>query len=435
MSAPSPADSPTDITTAATTRRLGGHVVLRVVVRLGSAGMQAATLLLLARELGPSSFGTLAVLAATGTLLCSVANLGASTRVLRVGAEGGTDEERGSLAASLFWMQALGTAVMLVGLVVASLVLDDPAPALVGTLFAVTDQQAEFTVASLSGHARQTAASVMILVQRGLPLLCLGAAVVLGLPVLGPVGAAVLVVGTLAVTWAPVRRVPAAAVRRAARSSVGYWFSGLVLNLRQLEPLVVSTLGGAGAAGLYAIAARVSNPLTIVVTSMQAVAVPEMARARDEREFRRTFRLLLGVAVAYALVLVVASPLVASAFLWIVGPQYAGARTLVTVMVGCAGLSAVSQALQGRLLALGRPGTPAWIIGIATVIGIAVLAVTSGIDDGRYLWAAPLTAQSIILVALALVPVTMPGPVDPSSTGPGQAPTDRSGGHPGAAGG
>src|SRR4051794_26854534 len=110
MSAPSPTDSPID-REAGQTRRLGGQVVVRVVVRLGSAGMQAATLLLLARELGPSSFGTLAVLAATGTLLCSVANLGASTRVLRVGAEGDDDEERHTLAAALFWMQGLGSAV------------------------------------------------------------------------------------------------------------------------------------------------------------------------------------------------------------------------------------------------------------------------------------------------------------------------------------
>ncbi len=418
MSAPSPAESPTDTTTAAHTRRLGGQVVLRVVVRLGSAAMQAATLLLLARELGPSSFGTLAVLAATGTLLCSVANLGASTRVLRVGAEGASDEERSTLAASLFWMQGLGSGVVLVGLLVASLVLRDPAPAVVGSLLAVSDQQAEFTVASLSGHARQAAASVMIVVQRGLPLAALGVAVLTGLPVLGPVGVAVLAVGGLAVAWAPVRRVTARAVRAAARSSIGYWFSGLVLNLRQLEPLVVSTVGGVGAAGLYAIAARVSNPLTILVTSLQAIAVPEMARARDARQFRRTFRLLLGVAVAYAAILVLASPLVAAVFLWIVGPEYDGARTLVTVMVACAGLSAVSQALQGRLLALGRPGLPAWIIGIATVIGIAVLAVTSGIDGGRYLWAAPLTAQSLILVALALVPARLPDAGRPGSGDP-----------------
>jgi hypothetical protein len=73
-------------------------------------------------------------------------------------------------------------------------------------------------------------------------------------------------------------------------------------------------------------------------------------------------------------------------------------------MVVCAALSAVSQALQARLLAAGRPAVPAWIIGIATVIGLVLLAVTGGIDGGRYLWIAPLTTQALILVALALAP-------------------------------
>src|SRR4051794_40904089 len=363
--------------------------------------MQAATLLLLARELGPSSFGTLAVFASTGMLLCSVANLGASTRVLRVRAEDGAD----TLASALFWMQALGSVVVLVGLVVASLLLGDPAPALVGGLMAVSDQQAEFAVASLSGHSRQTAASIAVTIQRGLPLAAVGVAVVLGASVLGWVGATVVGVAVLAVACAPRQWVGRRAVLAAARSSIGYWFTGLVLNLRQLEPLVVSAAGGAGAAGLYAIAARVANPLSIVVTSMQAIAVPEMARAGDRHEFRRTFRLLLGLAVVYAVVLAAASPLVAAVFLRIVGPGYEGARTLVTVMVVCAALSAVSQALRARLLAAGGPSVPAWIIGVATVIGLVLLAVTGGIDDGRYLWIAPLTTQALILVALALAPV------------------------------
>ncbi|GAA4773242.1 hypothetical protein GCM10023200_02070 [Actinomycetospora chlora] len=398
MSAPSPADAATTTTAA---RRLGGQVVLRVLARLGSAGMQAATLLLLARALGPASFGTLAVLASTGMLLCSVAGLGASTRVLRVSAEDGADR----LAPTLFWMQAIGLTLVLAGLLVTSLVLGDPAPAAVGALMAASDQQAEFTVSSLSGHGRQLAASVAITVQRGLPLIAVGAADLAGLPVLGPVGVALVVVAVLAVVWAPRRWGGWRALRAAARSSVGYWFSGLVVNLRQLEPLTVSTLGGAGAAGLYAIAARVSNPLTIVVTSMQAIAVPEMARARDRDEFRRTFRLLFGLALLYAGVLAAASPLVASVFLWIVGPQYEPARTLVTVMVLCAALSAISQALAARLLAVGRPAVSAWIIGVATVVGLVVLAVTAGVDGGRDLWVAPLVTQSLILVALAVVPV------------------------------
>ena len=383
-------------------RRLGGDVSLRVLARIGSAGLQAATLLLLARELGPDRFGVFAVVSSAGMLLSALACLGCSTRVLRLRAE----PEQDRLLPALFWIQAAGSVLVLVGLLVAAAVLDDPAPAVVGTLLAFSDQQMEFRVSHLSGQVRQTAASVTILAQRGIPLLTVAAAIALGAGVLLPAGAALVVVAVLALVPAPAHRVALRPALRVARSSVGYWFSALVANLRQLEPLVVGSAGGVAAAGLYGIAARVSNPLTIVVTSLQAIAVPEMARSRVG--FRRMFRLLLGVAVVYAAVLVVLSPLVADLFLRIVGEQYEGARTLVTVLVVCAGLSAVSQALQARLLAVGRPATPAWIIGGATVIGLVLLGVTSALEGATLLWVAPLVTQGVILVALSLVGVRGP---------------------------
>ena len=360
---------------------------LRVGARIGGAAMQAATLLLLARALGPSSFGVLAVFTSTGMLLTALACLGSSTRVLRLRAE----PEAEAIEPALFWIQAAGSVLVLVGLLAAAVVTASPGPAVVGALLAFSDQQMEFRVSHLSGQVRQSAASLTIILQRGLALLA--------------VGAAFVAVAAVALVGAPARSVPARAVLRFARSSLGYWLSALVINLRQLEPLVVSASGGVGTAGLYAIAVRVSNPLTIVVTSLQAIAVPEMARADGRAQFRRMFRLMLGVALLYGAVLVVGSPLVAEGFLRVVGPQYEGARTLVTVLVVCAGLSAVSQALQARLLAAGRPATSAWIIGGATAIGLVVLAVTSATGGVSYLWVAPLVTQLLILATLSVVPV------------------------------
>ena len=406
-----PLDAPAPVAGA---RRLGGDVSLRVAARIGAAGMQAATLLLLARSLGPSSFGVFAVFSATGMLLTALACLGSSMRVLRLRAE----QEAEALLPALFWIQAAGATLVLAVLLVASVVVGNPAPAVVGALLAFSDQQMEFRVSHLSGDVRQTAASLSILAQRGLALAAVGVAALLALPALLLLGVALVLVAVIAVVPAPARRVAPRTLLRFARSSLGYWFGGLVTNLRQLEPLVVSATGGVGAAGFYAIAVRVSNPLSIVVTSLQAVAVPEMARASDRAEFRRMFRLLLTVALVYAGVLVAGSPLVADVFLAVVGHRYDGARTLVTVMVVCAGLSAVSQALQARLIAAGRPATSGWIIGGATLLGLGVLAVTSATAGGAYLWIAPLVTQGTILAALAVVPVRGPAPASaPSSVG------------------
>jgi O-antigen/teichoic acid export membrane protein len=395
--------------------RLGRDVVLRIAVRVAAAALQALTLLLLARVLGPERFGVFAVFFSTGVVLTSLVTVGATGRLLRLLAE----PDRDTLVPALFWVQAVGSAVVLAGLIGTAIVVGDVLPAVVGAVFAFSDQQAEFVSARLSGSARQSAASVVILVQRLVP-----AAAALVMITLWPApwlpGLACAVVSLGLLGRGATRPVPFAALVSCVRSSVGFWFSAVVVNLRQLEPVVVAGFGGTGPAGAFAIASRVSNPLGIVVTSMQAIAVPEMARASSAEELRKTFRLLLAVAGVYAAVLVAASPLLADLFLLVLGEQFASARVLIAVMVVCAALSAISQAFQARLYAVGLPSRSGWIVGLGTVTGLALLAVTAG-QGGQYLWVAPLTTQALIVIAFALTPAPFRGPADAAAH-----PSDRS---------
>jgi len=42
--------------------------------------------------------------------------------------------------------------------------------------------------------------------------------------------------------------------------------------------------------GMYSIAARLTNPLTMLVAAMQSVLVPELARRLDSPAYARLFR-------------------------------------------------------------------------------------------------------------------------------------------------
>ena len=389
--------------TPSSVSRLGRDVVLRVAVRVAAAALQALTLLLLARFLGPERFGLFAVFLSAGVVLTSLVTVGATGRLLRLLAE----PDRTTLVSALFWVQAVGSALVLVGLIGVAFVVGDVVPAALGAVFAFTDQQAEFVSARLSGSARQSAASGVILVQRLIPAAA-ALAMVTVMPSAWLPGVACAVVSLGLLGRGVVRPVPRAALLACVRSSAGYWFSAVVANLRQLEPIVVAGFGGTGPAGWFAIASRVSNPLSIVVTSMQAIAVPEMARAGSAEELRRTFRLLLTGAGLYAIALIACSPLLAELFLRVLGEEYAFARVLIAVMVVCAALSAISQAFQARLYAVGLPSRSGWIIGIATLVGLVLLAVTAA-EGGEYLWVAPLTTQVLIVVALALTPAPFRG--------------------------
>ena len=81
----------------------------RFVARLAAAVVQAVFLLLLARSLGPSQFGELAVAMAVGVIVGTVLGLGAETRVLRVRAEQCPDRVAGALAR----VRVAGTALAL----------------------------------------------------------------------------------------------------------------------------------------------------------------------------------------------------------------------------------------------------------------------------------------------------------------------------------
>jgi len=376
------------------------NLAVGLVVRTGSRAigslLQAVFLLLLARTYGAEQFGVFAIVLAAGYIASAVSSLGTSARVLRLSAE----EKPNELAASYAWLRLLGAAIsFLTCLVVGQ---GNFSIALVAAAFVASDQIVDYAQAYFAGLSRQSVSALIVIIHRALPLLAL----VLALTTDTKADAWILVAfamsgaGAIVVSIFPAARpLPLFSV---LRSSIGYWLSGLVPSLNQLQVPLLGALSGAITAGGYAIALRLMNPLTIFVTAMQTVFVPELARRAGQPGFNSLFRGFIWIAGAYAVALSAFSPVIADAIIYFLGQDYRGARSLLIAMIVSAGLSGVAQAFQSKLVAIGAPNGIAWVIGISNLFGLGLLALVVGTLGESWLWVCPIVIQGLTAVGLLL---------------------------------
>ncbi len=146
-------------------------------------------------------------------------------------------------------------------------------------------------------------------------------------------------------------------------SSRGYWLASVVECFGLLDMVVVRFFGGATAAGIYAIANRVTNPIHIVTTSILSTVVPAASLARSPVKQARMLRRSRNICSVCGALFAAASPVVAEVAIRILGPEYAQARKLIIGFVIAAALSGISQTLVARYLVEGRPGTVAIRVG------------------------------------------------------------------------
>ena len=368
----------------------------RVLARGAASALQAATLIVVARAAGPSSFGIFALALSIGYIGGSLVGVGASARILRIGAE--TDGRR--LASALFLVRVAGS-LLTCGLTLVSLLFwDAPMVVLAAAILAASDLMVDFTQAHMAGNGNLSASSALVVTQRGI----VAGTVVISY-FLGQFDFIWIVISCTGVFFLalvyPLRVfVRPMNIGIVLRASVGYWASGLVANFRQGEPIAVAGVVGEAAAGGYAIASRMANPLLIFSSAMQTVFVPDLARTNGTDAFSRVFRRLFLLSVSYAALLLVASPLVAELAGIFLGPEYANSRALILAMVIASGLSSVSTAYQSRFIALGQPGLSAAIIGLTTILGLGVILCIGTIFGPAYLWICPIATQLALAVGM-----------------------------------
>ena len=359
--------------------------------------VQAGTLLLVARLLGPHDFGAFAGVAALAVMLGTLSTFGTHIVLL---AEVSREPQRraavlpfalsttlicGSLLFALYLLLAMsllreaevGTSV-LIALGITELLLQ---PLL--SLPAVEHQ----------GHGR--IATSQLLTTLPLALRLLAAATVwllhpadpLSDYAFGYLGASALALGvatlSLRQSWPTLRdwRLPRLAELRHA---AGY----AVLNLTaagpaELDKTLALKLLPLAAAGVYAAGARVIGALTLPVIAMMLSAMPRLFRESqtDRTGSARLLRWVFAAALGYSLLLAAALWIAAPLFDLLFGPRYHGLGDTIRWLTLAVPGMALRIAAGSAVMALGKP----WLRVSFEVVGIAMLSAMAILLASRWI--------------------------------------------------
>jgi O-antigen/teichoic acid export membrane protein len=374
--------------------------------------VQAGTLLLVARMLGPHDFGAFAGVAALAVMLGTLSTFGTHIVLL---AEVSRDPQRraGVLPFALSTTLICGSLLFALYLLLATTLLG---AAGIGTSVLVALGLAELILQPLlnlpgaehQGHGRIATSQLLITLPLALRLLA-AATVWLLHPVdplrdyaFGYLGASALalLVATLSLRhpWPALRdwRLPRLAELRHA---AGY----AVLNLTatgpaELDKTLALKLLPLAAAGVYAAGARVIGALTLPVIAMMLAALPrlfregQVDRTRSNRLLRWVFAATLGYSLLLAAALWIAAPL----FDLLFGPRYHGLGDTIRWLTLAVPGMALRIAAGGALMALGKP----WMRVGFELGGLVVLTAAAFV-------LAPRLALSGIPLALACSEWTM----------------------------
>lgn len=349
--------------------------------------VQAGTLLLVARLLGPHEFGAFAGVASLAVLLGTLSPFGTSVTLLGEVAKEPARRDR-VLAYAIPTTLLCGSALLALYLIVCVLALRSaqvPATVLLAigiteiwiqALFrlAVSEHQGLGRIAgsqllkTLPMALRLVAAASVLLAHPSNPLVAYGyaypAASLLAL---------VLAVRMFSSAWPAPRQWRLPTISE-LRHNAGY--AALSISASgpgELDKTLAAKLLPLPIAGLYAVGTRIIAATTLPVVAMMESALPRLFREGSEQP-KRTGHLLLWVfsaAFVYSITIAIVLWLGAPVFDWMFGAKYHGVdHTLRWLCLALPGM-ALRMSVGNVLMALGRP----WIRVTLESIGLALLVI------------------------------------------------------------
>ncbi|GGC67123.1 hypothetical protein IEU95_03575 [Hoyosella rhizosphaerae] len=381
----------------------------RVVSRFIGAVLQALSFFLIARAVGATEFGWFAQGMACGYVGAAIASLGLSNRVLTVNGQ----SDPGATAGKFFAARTFSIPVGVGFAVLVALIFGLPwtAVVLLGLAVALFDHYTDFLQAALAGLTRDTKAVVVIMAQRLLPFVALIGALVINPDYLlwAFAGGTIAGIGVGVVLVASSVRWARSAGALFDDKAVGFWFSGIASSLPQLQPAIAGAVLGPAVAGVYAVAVRVTSPLSIVPIGIQTILVPRISTANAERVRLVTKQALIVSAVYAALLAVLAFPLGWAADIAL-GEGFDHIVSLVAAFTVMSGAAAIAQVSYGRLIARHRAGLGAAIVIITTLVNLGFLWVIGDFAGAGWLWTVPLIGSVLGITAFTIADIRTSGP-------------------------
>lgn len=369
---------------------------LRTSLILGvRLAMQAGTLLLVARVLGPERFGEFAGVAALAVVIGTLSSFGTNLVFL-----GEMSKEPGRrmhvLAYALPTTLLCGTLLLAVYLLFAGVCLSasgvslmvllaiGAAEILLQPLFAFLSNEhlameriaRSQVVISLPLVMRLLAASLVFMVDAADPL----AAFSFGYLIASAIALS-LATATSSAPWPTLRdwRLPS---RSELHQSSGYAaLAFTACGPGEIDKTLAAVLLTPSSSGLYAAGTRVIGAVTLPVIAMLLSALPRLFREghTQPRETTRLLRWILVAALLYSALITAVLWLAAPAFMGLFGPGYEGISQMIQWLCLAVPGMALRIAAGSMLMALGRP----WMRAGFEIAGVIVLLVCSLMLTGR----------------------------------------------------
>ncbi|MGP5115508.1 lipopolysaccharide biosynthesis protein [Corynebacterium casei] len=373
--------------------------------RVVAAALQAATVVILARLLGPLQFGVLAAVLGIIIWLQAVADLGMAKLVVR---ERSVGSSPGKVSGAL-WVNSGSTVILglilILSFIAAGILFDEVfflmLPLAISAAseknadtwlgVAIADGDTHLNSLNLVGRRALALAGFLLLTSiEFAPILAYSVAVAVA--ALCSVVFAHRHVSKLGVA----EREPLRITLDAARP---FWINTLAVQLRNLDAAIVGFLASPVVAGYYASASKLASPLRMLPTSLAVVVLPHAARTR-EGSGKTIARLVLLAGTLVGLIYISLLLVVPWLVPMILGFEYQDSivplQIVLMGLVFAAFTSLFGAVLQGR----GFPGEVATASVATTIYLLVALLVLTPL--GGALGAALALATSFALEAVAL---------------------------------
>ena len=186
--------------------------------------------------------------------------------------------------------------------------------------------------------------------------------------------------------WRPSRRPRLSGIRDLLVFSAQSANAGLGLMLSSKADIIVTGLFfGPVATGIYRLASRLPDMLVdVTVRSLQQVALPSLSRLqRDRRGFAAHLNQLQHLGAVAGLPVLGVLAATAQPLVGLLGPQWAGTETPLRLLCLFGAVNVYGVLLGPALQAIGQPGKLAAILWTRGVLGVATLAAVGTLMTGR----------------------------------------------------
>ncbi|OUE27601.1 oligosaccharide flippase family protein [Clavibacter michiganensis] len=372
-----------------------------------AALLQAAIMLLLVREVSPAQFGFFSAAYGVITIPQTLLDLGLPTLIVR---ERARDARDGIVTAALklnnLFSIALSALLLVTGVFLAVAVDAQYWLLLPFALWAAAERNADAWLGVVLADGDSWINVTNLVLRRVLSLgIFVGLSTWTDTPPMLAIALAFAVAAALSWFFAHVyvskRLVPSSqhTMSQLVSRSYPYWINSVSSQIQNLDVALTSAFAGPAQAGLYAAAARLTNPLRILPNSLATILLPAASK-RTSSTIASLCKLVVGATAVFGLfygALILAMPWAVPVFL---GDDYSGATFALQVTCGGLVFASASSLVSTLLLGLGLKhyvAITAVVTTFACLAGVVVGSITAGAAGAAIGLASAFVLQSVLL--------------------------------------